>query len=73
MDGSYECTEKRLVDSRKGLSASLGVGRAATWLIDYDGVRTTSQNRGHYWPIVYPPAEIEWRAVMMMMPAGDNS
>jgi hypothetical protein len=45
-------------------------------LIDYDGVRLTSQNSGHRWPIVHPLGECEWRAVMMMMmmmPAGYNS
>jgi hypothetical protein len=43
-------------------------------LIDCDGVRLTSQNRGNHSPIVHPPAECEWRAVvMMMMPAGDKS
>jgi hypothetical protein len=43
------------------------------WLIDYDGVRLTSQNCSHHWPIVHPPGECEWRAVVMMMPAGENS
>jgi hypothetical protein len=48
------------------------------WLIDYGRVRLTSQNRGHHWPIVHPPGECEWTAVvmimmMMMMTAGDNS
>jgi hypothetical protein len=33
----------------------------------------TSQNRGHHWPIVHPPGEYEWRAVVMMIPADDNS
>jgi hypothetical protein len=46
-------------------------------IIGYDGVRLASQNRGHHWPIVHPPGECEWTAVvmmmMMMMPAGDNS
>jgi hypothetical protein len=43
------------------------------WLIDYDGVRQTAQNQGHHWPIVQSPGECEWRAVVMLMPAGDNS
>jgi hypothetical protein len=43
------------------------------WLIDYDGVRLTSQKRGHHWPIVHPPGECEQRAVVVMMLAGDNS
>jgi hypothetical protein len=42
-------------------------------LIEYHWVRLTSQNRGHHWPIVHPPGECEWRAVVMMIPAGDNS
>jgi hypothetical protein len=42
------------------------------WLIDYDGVRLTSQNGGHHWPIVRPPRVCEWRAVVMML-AGENS
>jgi hypothetical protein len=45
------------------------------WLIDYDGVRLTSQNRGNHWSIVHPPGEFKWRTLMlmiMMMPAGDN-
>jgi hypothetical protein len=47
--------------------------RQSPRLIDCDGVRLTSQNRGHHWPIVHPPGECEWRAVvMMMMPAGNN-
>jgi hypothetical protein len=36
-------------------------------LIDYDGVRLTSQNRCHHWPIVHPPGECEWSVVVMMM------
>jgi hypothetical protein len=43
------------------------------WLTDYDGVKMTSQNRGRLWPIVRPLGDCEWRAVMMMTPAGDNS
>jgi hypothetical protein len=43
------------------------------WLIDCDGLRLTSQNRCHHWPVVHPPGECEWRAVVAMMPAGDNS
>jgi hypothetical protein len=44
-------------------------------MIDYDGVRLTSQNLSHHWPIIHPTGESEWRAmvVVMMMPAGDNS
>jgi hypothetical protein len=42
-------------------------------LTDYDGVRLTSQNRGHHLPIVHLQAKCEWRAVVMMMPAGDTS
>jgi hypothetical protein len=41
-------------------------------LIDYDGVRLTSQNSGYHWTIFHPPGEREWKAVMMI-PAGDNS
>jgi hypothetical protein len=40
-------------------------------LTDYDGVRLTSQNGGHHWPIVHAPGECEWRAVVMMMPPGE--
>jgi hypothetical protein len=43
-----------------------------TGLTDYNGVRLTSQNRGQRWPIVHPTGECEWRAVVVMMPAGDN-
>jgi hypothetical protein len=43
------------------------------WLVGYDVMRLTSQNRGHHWPIVHHPGECEWRAVVMMMPTGDNS
>jgi hypothetical protein len=50
-----------------------GIGWSSDWLIDNDEVRLTSQNRGHHWPIVHPPGECEWRAVVKMMPAGDNS
>jgi hypothetical protein len=42
-------------------------------MIDYDGVRVTSQNGGHHWPIVYPPGEWDWKAVITMKPARDNS
>jgi hypothetical protein len=42
-------------------------------LTDYDGVRLTSQNSGHHWPIVHPPGECEWRAVVVVMTAGDNA
>jgi hypothetical protein len=42
------------------------------WLIDYDGVRLTSQNRGHYCPIVHPPDECEWSAIIMTMAAGKS-
>jgi hypothetical protein len=42
-------------------------------LIDwYDGVKLTTQNRGHHWPIVHALGECEWRAVVVMTPAGDN-
>jgi len=27
-------------------------------LIDYDGVRLTSQNRGHHWPILSPRVNV---------------
>jgi hypothetical protein len=40
---------------------------------DYDGVRLVSQNRCYHWLIVHRPGESEWRAMVMMMPAGDNS
>jgi hypothetical protein len=40
-------------------------------LIDYDGVRLTSQNRSLHWPVVHPVGESEWRAMVMMMQAGD--
>jgi hypothetical protein len=43
------------------------------WLIDYDGMRLMSQICGHHWPIVHPPGECEWTAMVMMMPTGDNS
>jgi hypothetical protein len=42
-------------------------------IIDYDGASLTFQNRHHHWPIVHPPGECEWRAVVMMMPTVDNS
>jgi hypothetical protein len=42
-------------------------------LIDCGGVRLTSQNCSHHWPIVHPLGECECRAMVMMMPAGDNS
>jgi hypothetical protein len=44
------------------------------WLIDYDGVRIclrTAVTIGHN---IHPPGDIwEWRAMVMIMPAGDNS
>jgi hypothetical protein len=42
-------------------------------LIIYDGASLTSQNHCHPCPIVYTPDECEWRVVVMIMPAGDNS
>jgi hypothetical protein len=56
--------EMKLLTYDRGLS---------DWLIDYDGVRLASQNRGHHWPIVDPRDECERRAVLIMIPAGDNS
>jgi hypothetical protein len=52
---------------------TLSIDWLIDWLIDCDGVRLTSQNRGHHWPTVHPPGKCEWRAVVMMLPAGDNS
>jgi hypothetical protein len=60
-----ETSVEVLVSSRSSM-------RVHGWLITM-GVRLTPQNRGHHWPIVHPPGECEWRAVVMMMPAGDNS
>jgi hypothetical protein len=36
-------------------------------------VRLTSQNFSRRWPIFHPLGECEWRAVVMVMPAGDKS
>jgi hypothetical protein len=41
-------------------------------LIVYDRVRMTSQNGGHHLSVVHSPGECEWRAVVVMIPAGDN-
>jgi hypothetical protein len=49
------------------------IKRYVNWLTGYDGVRLTSENRGHHWPTVHPKGECEWRAVLMTMSAGDNS
>jgi hypothetical protein len=32
-----------------------------------------SQNRGHHWPIVHPPGDVNVRAAVVVMLAGDNS
>jgi hypothetical protein len=37
------------------------------------GETMSQKNRGHHCPIVHPPGECEWRAVVLMIPAGDNS
>jgi hypothetical protein len=34
-------------------------------LVDYEGVRLTSQNCGHHWRVVHPPGECYWRAVVV--------
>jgi hypothetical protein len=41
-------------------------------MIGYDRARLMSQSRGIHYPIVHPPGEYEWRAVVAMS-AGDNS
>jgi hypothetical protein len=44
-----------------------------TWLIDYDGVRPCLRTAATNGCIVHPPCDIwTWRAMAMMMPAGDN-
>jgi hypothetical protein len=42
-------------------------------LIDYDEMRLMSQNCDHHRPVVHPPGEYEWRAVVMKMPVDDKS
>jgi hypothetical protein len=48
-------------------------GTASLLIIGNDGVRLMSQNCSHHWPIVHPLGECECRAVVMMMPDGNNS
>jgi hypothetical protein len=44
------------------------------WLIDYDWVRLCLRIAATNVPIVHPPGDIwAWRAMVMMMPSGDNS
>jgi hypothetical protein len=63
----------RVLAYKKGISVS-NLKFWVQWLsgFDYDGVRLTSLNSGHRWPIVHPSDECEWRAVVMLMPAGDK-
>jgi hypothetical protein len=52
----------------------LGVITSCTFVINYDGVRLCLRTAATNGPIVHPPGDMwAWRAMVMMMPAGDNS
>jgi hypothetical protein len=43
-------------------------------LTDYDGVRLSQNCRTQNAPTVHPPGDmLTWKAMVMIMPAGDNS
>jgi hypothetical protein len=47
---------------------------AYDWLIDYDGIRLSLRNAATNGPTVHPAGDMwAWRAMVMMMPAGDNT